>query len=39
MTNNPLKKIIALPNIHINYPQHKKNKNIIIKSTNKLINQ
>lgn len=39
MTDDPLKKIIALPNIRIDYPQYKKNEGVMVESTDKLVNQ
>ena len=39
MAEDPLKKIIALPNERIDYPQYKKNEGVMVESTEKLVNQ
>ena len=39
MQQDPLKKIIALPNDRIDYPQYKKNEGVNFESTEKLVNQ
>lgn len=39
MVEDPLKKIIALPNERIDYPQYKKNEGVMVESTEKLVNQ